>query len=283
MDGFEWRVYCLYGMHVSRNHIDSVDVSLSGRRIVIGLSSLEGNTWDGGLTVLSDDGVVLCSQYSSAGISKVRFSGPNFILAARDDGNVVIYSADKLEEMQSFWVHDDLVSCVAYDPHHESHFASCGWDGSIHLWDWLSKAKPVSSYIDAHQGHVNEVTYSPFDSNLFCSVGWDKYLRLWDIRENPSSGCSTIVNVGQISTCVSYESSDSGKLLVGTDAGDVLSIDPRSGPESSILCRSRVHKRRIRRITPSPASTSLSFMTASDDTTFSIFCNTNEGIKEEQR
>ena len=270
-------------MHVSRNRIDSVDVSSSGKRVIIGSSSLEGNTWDGGLTLLSNHGKIICTQYSSVGISMVRFSGPNLLLAARDDGNVAIYSADKLKEMQTFGAHDDIVSCVADNPHYESRFISCGWDGSIYSWDWQSNSKPISCYMDAHQGHINEVAYSPSDPNLFCSVGWDRNLRLWDTRENPSSGSSSIVNVGQISTCVTYESSISNLLLVGSDSGDVLLIDPKSSSKSSIISRDRVHKGRIRRIIACSRNESLSFMTASDDTTFSILSRTNEGIKEDQR
>ena len=270
-------------MHLSRNRLDSVDVSSSGKRVIIGSSSLEGNTWDGGLTLLSNHGKLICTQYSSTGISMVRFSGPNLLLAAKDDGNVAIYSADKLEEMQNFGAHDDIVSCVADNSHHESRFISCGWDGSIYLWDWQHKAKPVSRYIDAHQGHVNEVAYSPSDPNVFCSVGWDRYLRVWDTRVNPSSGSSSIVDVGQISTCVSYESSVSNLLLVGSDSGDVLLIDPIRSSKSSIISRNRIHNGRIRRIIACPRHESLSFMTASDDTTFSIFSKTNEGIKEDRR
>lgn len=265
-------------LHLSKNHIDSVDVSSSGKRIIIGWSALEGNTWDGGLTLLSNDGKEICSRYSPAGISMARFSGPKIILAGRDDGNVAIYSANNLEEMQKFGVHDDFVSCVADDPHHESQFASCGWDGSIHLWDWQSKSKPVTSYHNAHQGHVNEVVYSHLDPNLFSTVGWDGFLREWDRRESPSVGCSSIVNIGQISSCVSYERSRNGMLLIGSDAGDIVQIDMRGGSNSLIVHSSRIHSGRIRRIAACPSTSSGLFAIASDDTTYTICESSVHGI-----
>ena len=169
--------------YTAKLQIDSVDVSSSGQRIIIGISALEGNTWDGGLKLLSNEGVEICSKHSPAGISMVRFSGSRLLLAARDDGTVVMYSSDKLEEMQVFEAHDDIASCVADDPHNESQFASCGWDGDIYLWDWrlhASKQAPVTSYNHAHNGHINDLKFSPFDANTFCSVGRDGLLRLWD-------------------------------------------------------------------------------------------------------
>mmetsp|Transcript_20695 Transcript_20695/g.20039 ORF Transcript_20695/g.20039 Transcript_20695/m.20039 type:complete len:312 (+) Transcript_20695:126-1061(+) len=269
--------------YTSKNHIDSIDVSSSGKRIILGLSALEGNTWDGGLTLLSNDCSEICSKYSPAGISMVRFSGSRLILAARDDGHVVIYSADKLEEMQVLGSHDDIVSCVVDDPHNESQFASCGWDGNIHLWDWRltsTKQAPIVSYIKAHHGHVNDVKYSPFDVNSFSSVGWDGFLRIWDRRENPSNGCASIVNVGQIGSCVSYESKDENMLLVGTDAGDIALVDGRN---NSVVSTTRVHTGRVRRILASPTAGSGSFVSASDDTTYAFCSRDKEAIKETKR
>jgi Tol biopolymer transport system component len=89
------------GTFSSKLHVDSVDVSPSGRKLIIGQSSLEGNIWDGGITLVSSvDGSEIASKSCPAGISSVRFSGSTLILAARDDGNVSLYSADNLEEIR---------------------------------------------------------------------------------------------------------------------------------------------------------------------------------------
>lgn len=275
---------CARKLYLSKSHIDSIDVDASGKRIIVGSSSLEGNTWDGELVLLDTLGHVQLTKQSSAGISMVRFSGSNLVLVAKDDGCVAIYSIDKLDEVQVFGAHDDVVSCVADSPHCESQFASCSWDGSIHLWDWQSKSKPVTSYTRAHQGHVNSVAYSRFDPNCLVSVGWDGYARLWDTRQNSSTCCSRIVNMDQISSCVSFESRDKNILLVGSDAGDVSVLDLRMGHSASaILYSSRVHAGRVRRIASSSEGGSGLFVSASDDTTFAICrCNT-ESIEEFKR
>jgi WD40 repeat protein len=271
-------------LYLSKNHIDSIDVDISGKRIIVGTSSLEGNTWDGGIIVLDSQGNVESSENSRVGISMIRFSGPKLALIAKDDGCVAIYDVDKLDEVQIYRAHDDVVSCIADNPHFDSHFASCSWDGSIHLWDWKSKSKPVSSYSTAHRGHVNSVAYSRHDSNCLVSVGWDGYARLWDTRQSPSTGCSSIVNMNQISSCVSFDSNDKNILLVGSDAGDVSVLDLRAGYSSSaVLYSSRVYKGRVRRIVSSPETKSGLFVSSSDDTTYTICRRNAENIQEIKR
>lgn len=269
-----------------KQHIDSVDVSSSGHRVIISLSSLEGNTWDGSLKLLNGEGVEICSKHSTAGISTVRFSGSRLLLAARDDGNVMMYSSDKLDEMQVFEAHDDIVSCVAVDPHNETRFATCGWDGAIHLWDWRlhsAKKMPVTSYINCHNGHVNEVKFSPFDPHSFISVGRDGLLRVWDKRAALSSGCSGIVNVGQTISCISYESSDEKILLVGTDAGDISLLDLRGGGPCPVISVNRTHQARVRRIVASPSLESKQFVSASDDKTYVICTRNNASVTQQKR
>lgn len=273
-------------LYLSKNHIDSIDVDASGKSIIVGTSSLEGNTWDGGIALLDNQGNVELLENCRVGISMVRFAGSKIALVAKDDGCVAIYAItiDKLDEVQVFHAHDDLVSCVVDNPHHDSQFASCSWDGSIHLWDWKSKSKPVSSYSRAHQGHVNSVVYSPHDPNCLVSVGWDGYARLWDTRQSPTTGCSSIVNMNQISSCVTFESKDKNILLIGSDAGDVSVLDLRVGNSSSaVLCSSRVHKGRVRRIVSSPDAESGLFVSASDDTTYTMCRRSSERIEEIKR
>jgi WD40 repeat protein len=269
-----------------KQHIDSIDVASSGQHIAISTSSLEGNVWDGGILMLSADGSEILSKHSPAGISMVRFSGPKILLAARDDGNVVMYSSDKLEEMQVFEAHDDMVSSIVDDPHNESQFASVGWDGSIYIWDWKLRAErqiPILSYEKSHSSYVNDVKYSAFDPNNFTSVGRDGLLRVWDKRLAPSSGCAGIINVGQSCSCVSYDSMDQNVVLVGTDAGDITVIDFRGSGQSPLLSVNHVHKGRVRRIAQSPSATSGRFVSASDDSTYVISDRENAVIREIKR
>lgn len=257
-------------LFVSEHYIDSVDVSLSGEYVIAGLSSLEGNYWDGGLQLLSSEGESICGRKIKSGISTVRFIGSNdHILAARDDGDIAVYSPEKLDMIKTYSFHHDIVSCIAANPHAEIEFASCSWDGSIGLWDLNYSKKPVFSYMATDQGHVNEITYSPGDRNALVSVGWDGLVRLFDLRDRRSN----FVNVGQISTCVSYDNTDQWKLLVGLAAGDICVIDSRKSGSAAVINSTKVHKGRVRRIAASPRG----FVSASDDTTLVTFSAEKNG------
>jgi WD40 repeat protein len=263
--------------YFSSYHIDSVAVDALSSRIAIGLSALEGNTWDGGVTVLTPDGVELSSRRCSAGVSMIRFIGERGILTAKDDGDVIIYSSDDLVEVHSFGAHDDIVSCIAPDQRNIGQFLSCGYDGNIFLWDAQVASEgsptPLGSYIQAHYGHVNEVAYSSKHANLFCSAGYDGLLRVWDTRQRSSGSCSCIVNLGQIGSSVSFGTAGNDKVVIaGTDAGDIIVVDVRcasgssgsggkrslsetcSGDSTSIsssgvLSSTRMHRGRVRRLT----------------------------------
>ena len=301
-------------------HVDSIDVNSTGKRILLGLSSLEGNIWDGGVSIISNEGNELCSRQLPSGVSKARFLGSQLVIAARDDGKISLLSSDKLEDLQIFSAHDDIVSCVVSDPNNESEFLSCSWDGSIHLWDWRIYPQchsPLRSYNLAHYGHINEVAYSNTNSNIFGSCGYDGFVRLWDKREKSTTNCSSIINIGQICSSMSFISTASGNLLlVGTDAGEVSIVDIRQGTmggvassdddsylnSHSAVSTTKIHSGRVRRILPlksnvkppPPGIGSLSvnadddnglFMTASDDTTYAIYRinDSVDGVEECKR
>lgn len=290
--------------YIAARHIDSVAVSPAGDRLVLGLSSLDGNIWDGGVAMLSRDGHEICTKVLPTGVSMVRFSGSKVVLAARDDGDVAVYSADDLKELQLLSAHDDIVSCVADDPHNDSQFATCGWDGCIHLWDWTSnhqKPAPLQSYILAHHGHVNEATFSCHNPHLLNTVGQDGFLRIWDRRKASASNCACIVDLGQVGSCVASTMNDHA-LLVGTDAGHVVLVDVRSVSSATastssssssstssttsvgILSSTPLHKTRVRRIirpfggsnssntnsSSSSAPVGDVVITASDDATYAV-------------
>ena len=272
-------------------HIDSVSASPAGDRLALGLSALDGNVWDGGVTLLSNDGQEICTRALLTGVPMVRFSGPRVVVAARDDGDVAVYSSDDLKELHLLSAHDDIVSCVADNPHDESHIATCGWDGCVHLWDYASSPqKPLQSYLLAHNGHVNDVAFFPADANLFVSVGQDGFLRVWDRREASTSTCACIVELGQVGACVAALPGHDRSLVVGTDAGHVCLVDVRAAattvfhaaPSSSsaapvaagVVARAALHKGRVRRVLPLPlgpgAGSDALFVTASDDTTCAV-------------
>lgn len=256
---------------------DSLDVSESF--VVVGLSNLEGNIWDGGVKLLSiENGEELQSKHCECGISMIRFAGQNknFVLTARDDGNVALYSSSTLDDLLLLPAHDDYVSCVAVHGSNETEFVSCGWDGAIKIWDWQSANKdtPTLSITGAHYKHVNEISINPLESPLLASVGQDGFLRIWDRRTDINAeGCAQIHNLHQAGACVTWDVNRCNFLYAGTDAGDVAAFDLRvsGGDTSAGECfkEQRVHKGRVRRLSTVSGHPGM-LVSCSDDTTIAV-------------
>mmetsp|Transcript_3413 Transcript_3413/g.8002 ORF Transcript_3413/g.8002 Transcript_3413/m.8002 type:complete len:423 (-) Transcript_3413:214-1482(-) len=85
-----------------------------------------------------------------------------------------------LQATGTFEKHKDVVEDVAWNPHHEHLFASCGDDKLLILWDTRSK-KPQHE-ISAHTAEVNCLSFNPFSEYLFVTGSGDKTVALWDYR-----------------------------------------------------------------------------------------------------
>ena len=232
------------------SHIDSIDVSPT--HVVLGLSNLEGNIWDGSLKLFArihhpDDGFSLeevATQRSSAGVSMCRFAGHGreYVVAARDDGHIAIYFSTSLDRAASYCAHDDIVSAIAVNPSEPNQFASCSWDGSIKVWDLScgdEKGPHLVAHIKhAHYKHINDIAYHPQNSSLLCSCGQDGFIRLWDLQSDHllDSECLCIYNLHQSLSCICWDKvnytnegiggiGESANIFVGTDAGDIITID----------------------------------------------------------
>jgi len=59
-------------------------------------------------------------------------------------------------------------------------FLSCGWDGTIDIWDIPSNK--IRNRLKGHKGYVQSIAISP-DSSLCASGGQDGFIMLWDLQE----------------------------------------------------------------------------------------------------
>lgn len=254
--------------------VDSVD-AWSGK-VVVGLSSLEGNIWDGGVKILSSDtGLELASLSMPCGVTRTRFSGAlkGTVLVSRDDGVISLHAAGNLKQLQVFDGHDDCAIAFSEDTSSEGKFYSAGWDSSILGWDWRGRTPKTSTLRirNAHAGHIADVALQSA-SQLLASTGADGILRVWDLRDAGSSSgrAAQVLSLGQVGSSLLWDEVHLPHgLLVGTDGGDVQYWDLRGGyPQDSLATMSRAgsqfaHLGRVRRI----VSAGSSLLTASDDCT----------------
>ncbi|KAJ1424417.1 WD40-repeat-containing domain protein [Ochromonadaceae sp. CCMP2298] len=204
------------------SHVDSIDCSRG--QVAVSLSNLEGNIWDGGLSLFSDTGEVEQSVSFNVGAPIARFAGDGCVLVAgRDDGSVSLHAVSDLSKSEVIEAHSDSVSSISSSG---TTIITAGWDGDINLWD-LASGKALQSIEcieDAHHFPITEVAVAPPSlGSLFASVGVDGFLRLWDSR-SLHEGCVQIHNLGRSLSCVAW---DPHSLFVGTDGGSVLRCDTR--------------------------------------------------------
>mmetsp|Transcript_34053 Transcript_34053/g.54770 ORF Transcript_34053/g.54770 Transcript_34053/m.54770 type:complete len:348 (-) Transcript_34053:564-1607(-) len=113
-----------------------------------------------------------------------------YLLSGSDDALVCYWDinaqgkmgkASTLQATAKFEKHTDIVEDVAWNPHHEKLFGSCGDDKLLILWDTRQKG-PSKEPIRAHDGEVNCLSFNPFSEYLFVTGSADKTVGLWDQR-----------------------------------------------------------------------------------------------------
>lgn len=235
--------------------VDSVDVSPLAATVAVGLSCLEGNTWDGQIKLLSlSDGREISSVYSGSGVKAIKFiQSGNFLAAARDDGSISLFSSDLSVEAICIEAHDTCVSSITPSPHHPSRLLSTSWDGSIKLWD-LEKCMVTAEYptVDiVSRAHFRRSTDTAFyegdasSGNVFCSGGQDGFVRLWDQRMNLHQGCVGLYSHSVPISCVCWDISQNQDILAGTEDGQIIRFDLRivdnEALGSSSICGRSLH------------------------------------------
>jgi len=253
-------------------NLDSIDICKISGKVLLGLSNLEGNTWDGAVKILSlDSGDEKVSRMLPSGVSSVRFIGEQYVAAGSDDGNVTILNSESLSDVIIFDSHDDIVSSVAANPFNVSELASAGWDGSFFLWN-IDNETSCLSVLSAHSGHINCIDYNGRTESNIATIGQDGFMRIWDPRNDPAEGCVQLFDLGQSGSCLHWDAINEHLIYGGTDSGDISVFDARysSGQSKSPLYANHsVHIGRVRRIMTSPLRPTI-IISSSDDTTIAV-------------
>lgn len=216
-------------------------------------------------------------MYSPCGVSVNVFVTSNNVSNAfgSDNGSLTLFSVLNPELHITIQAHDDILSHLCWNHQSYNCLFSCGWDGSVYLWDLnrLDSSKPSYSIRGAHYGHVNMIASSS-DACSLVTVGSDGFARTWDTRQSESSGSCHVMSLHQAGSCATWDSSDPNRFIVGTDSGEVLTFDCRklsdaSQPQSLQLSKSKIHNGRIRKILRHPVESN-KYITCSDDTVVAI-------------
>ncbi len=266
--------------HVFKYHCDSIAIDQSQgttRGYALGLSSLDGNIWNGCVKIISlPEGNELASRDFQCGIPIVRYHHSNtVILAGRDDGNISILSPDDLDELQVIPAHDDIVTAICSNKFN-SQFASASFDGYIKIWDITADGvyTPVCIF-SGHTGNVTDICFSNRSQYELCSIGQDGFVRLWDQRQ--SRDCIGLFSIGQPGSAILWDPHSESNVIAGTDSGTLLFINFEILSKSNGINQykeasttvSNNRSGRIRRIIGNKDKEDV-FIIASDDTYISV-------------
>jgi WD40 repeat protein len=167
-------------------NIENIDIQ--GDLAVVGLSNLQGNDWNGGISLISTEkGTVLQDIRVETGITKACFTSspetPNSLIScACDNGEILFYklfcgdSTDQMTEetdnssqVYSFHLvsklnaHDDVVSTIVTDPYDTTGnrylLLSAGWDSCIKVWD-IETMQKIHSLPDSRSFSSSKSIYS---------------------------------------------------------------------------------------------------------------------------
>jgi methylosome protein 50 len=247
-------------------HVDCLD--LHSGSIVVGLSSLEGNVWDGAIGMLNiEDGVVLAYMGQPSGVASITFLGSNNSLvgAGCDDGMIRYCATEGLFSRQIIQAHHDIVSDLMHISS-LNRLLSCSWDQGIKLWDISNPKFAIYTVQNAHYGSVHGIASSVSEPYVVASVGADAMLKMWDTRMNQKEGCISLYDHESPLACIAWDESNPHRLFTGSDTGELYLFDTRKLKDCSKLT---IHNSRIRAV-----KTSTSFpdivSTCSDDMSISV-------------
>lgn len=235
-------------------HIDCLD--LSGDHIIVGLSALEGNIWDGGIALLTvENGSLESYATTPTGIPSIAFLGDNqnLIGAGSDDGYLRLYNRENLIFREAAYLHGDIISSISVLPRKTTQFLTTSWDEDMKLWDLENLADPILWFKNAHSGPIHDCQASYHEPTQIASVGMDGLLRLWDLRQPKPTDCLTLYAHNLSLSCVEWDQHHPERLLVGTEGGEMLVVDLRQTDQTLHLSTSySIGQHRVRRILSHP-------------------------------
>jgi WD40 repeat protein len=252
--------------------VDSVDL-LDSSAVLLSLSSLEGNLWEGGLVLFDlENGSLLAYSTQSIGIPVARYTGQFKVIAGCDDGSIRSFSIEN-KSFESLNVnrnaHHDIISGITFN---QTHMFTCSWDQDIKIWDLSNMNTSLSVIPNAHYNGVNAIACNK-RSNQLASVGTDGILRIWDPRIDSSySECTMLYSHDVPVASVEWDAGNEYYLYTGTDSGELYQFDIRNINDCSKI---NLHNNRIRAI-KSNASFQNILCTCSDDALIKVI-NTQNG------
>jgi len=221
---------------INLNHgnkaIAALALDPSGSRLATGGMDFELKFWDFNSMDVNLKAFRTLQPVEGHWISTLQYSitGDKLLIAAGNAQPQVIdrdghqlYECKKgdqyIVDMKNTKGHVSMVHCACWDPKNRDHFASCGDDGTIRLWDinTVKKNKDVIK-LKNKQNRKTPCTYCCFDRNgkLIFGAGQDGSIQAWDTRR-------MFVNTAFKNMQAHSNGSDTSCLCIAADGNTFIS------------------------------------------------------------
>uniref|UniRef100_M4C4K7 Peroxin-7 n=1 Tax=Hyaloperonospora arabidopsidis (strain Emoy2) TaxID=559515 RepID=M4C4K7_HYAAE len=224
--------------------------SNEGSLLAIAQSQLEGNVWNGHVTLVqaSHTNEQVCGLQLDTGVGALDWCGAHqdTLVLGCDDGDVrlaqlgrtdgavalipIIGAAGGSTEQEDAGVrtgkgHDDIVTGVNGSRVSKTQLATCSWDLTVKLWDIEAMNETIST-LEGHTDLIWDVAMHPTHAPLLCSASQDMTVQLWDARRPQSA--ALVVSTLHSALSVDWHPTQSTVFSVGLEDGTVCTFDIRS-------------------------------------------------------
>jgi histone-binding protein RBBP4 len=115
------------------------------------------------------------------------------------DINDATKTNSRLDPLNTYTGHNDVVEDVAFHQLNPNFFGSCGDDKKVMIWDLRSAdTSHAAQSVDAHTAEVNALAFSPFNEYILASGSVDTTVALWDMRNLKTKLHSFSCHTGEV-------------------------------------------------------------------------------------
>ena len=279
-----------------RYRIDALAVAPGGEHVALAASALTGDVWDGRIHVLPAAALPCavvpsdaCTIATRCGNADVAWASARVLVSANDFGDLLFWNAPTAhatddappaEPVRVLGEHTGVVSCVRASADGET-LASGGHDGTARVWRTNAVApeslRTLSHISPSHTWRKLAVHAVAFSGAGHCvaTAADDGVARLWDVRAEKPLVCAAPPEDSAVLSALALPADD-GRLLVGTEAGEIVAIDWRQ-PRGAVA-RAAAHTSGVRALAASEAGL---LACASDDGTVSCLHTSSLGVAAE--
>lgn len=233
-------------------HIDALAVDGASSLAAIATSSLTGDIWDGGITLLAlEDGTSARTVHTAptqSGNAGLAWVGTDVLAVGDDCGDVSLWSVAtsseeaKLTELARFGEHMQPITALAACTSAPARVASTCLDGTAKVWSATVAGGAIVTleHLAAHawcEVAALSLAWLDASAHALATGASDGVVRIWDVRQEHPAASRFAPHSASILALARGAAED--QLLAASECGSLLLLDKRR-PSAPVLA-SQLH------------------------------------------